>query len=144
MSQATQESREGRRKIPVQCLTVGPSRTIFPSFYLTVFSQFKTITLIINPLSPRHKGLNIFRSHFMDKNKANPLPYCLQTSVSLLAWLMACLLLELEEMKQRAAGSTHLLPLTLIKDNSLSSEPIWLGSGTKRHLQKIWQVLSSD
>lgn len=53
----------------------------------------------------------------MAKNKANPLVYLLQNSNFLLGWLMECLLLELGEINRMAAGSTHLLPLRLIKSN---------------------------
>lgn len=53
----------------------------------------------------------------MAKNKANPLVYFLQKGNFLLGWLMECRLLESNEINQMAAGSTHLLPLTLIENN---------------------------
>lgn len=59
----------------------------------------------------------VFRSNFMAKNEANPLVYLLQKGNFLLGWLMECFFAELEEINQMAAGNTHLLPLTLIKNN---------------------------
>lgn len=89
----------------------------FLLYILLYFSQLRNTILIIR----KHDFIWVFRSNFISKNKSKPSCLCsLQKGNFLCGWLIECLLLELEEINQMAAGDTHLFPLTLINKGQLT------------------------
>lgn len=85
-------------------------------FILLYFLQLRDIILTTRGKSP--SDLDVFLGPILQlKIMQTFFVYLLQKGNFLLGWLMECLLLELGEINQMAAGNTHLLPLMLIKNN---------------------------